>query len=187
MFRARQAENQSLNRVEHANIHGSLGIARDELYPCANIGDPSGFIVDLERELGRMRRYGDSSCLLMVTPDAHVDIKAMDSLGARFAANLRSYDSLCRYGANRFLVLLPNIQCVDVPGVIRRLRVQVVGYPLVLAGGENGFVTATTGGAILDTDRTMNENIDRAILACGVGLRQGGNTDHMWSPGLEAT
>jgi hypothetical protein len=33
----------------------------------------------------------------------------------------------------------------------------------------------------------MNENIDRAILACGAGLRQGGNTDHMWSPSLEAT
>jgi hypothetical protein len=51
-----------------------------------------------------MRRHSDSSCLLMVTPDARVGIKAM-----------------------------------DVPGIVRRLRVQVAGYPLVLAGGDAGW------------------------------------------------
>lgn len=94
-----------------------------------------------------MRRHSDSNCLVMVAPDARVDMSALDSLGG----SLRSYDSLCRYGANHFLVLPPHVRREDVPGIVRRLRVQVAGYPQTLTGGEEAFVTATTGGAMLDT------------------------------------
>lgn len=38
---------------------------------------------------------------------------------------------------------------------------------------------------MLNTDSTMHENIDRAVLACRAGMKRGGDTDHMWSPGLE--
>lgn len=50
--------------------------------PCAIVGDPAGFIVNLEKELGRMRRHSDSNCLVMVAPDARVDMSAVDSLTA---------------------------------------------------------------------------------------------------------
>jgi len=186
MDRVQESERQAVIQAIHSNHHDSLAVARDEMSPCTVVDDPSGFIVDLERELGRMRRFSDSSCLLTVTPEADIDIKAIDDLGDRFAANLRAYDALCRYGSNRFLVLLPNIQHQDVPGVVRRLRVQVVGYPLVLTSGENAFVSVATGGTMLDTNRAMQENIDRAVLACAAAVRQGGNTYQMWSPSLES-
>jgi hypothetical protein len=38
---------------------------------------------------------------------------------------------------------------------------------------------------MLDGDRTMHENIDRAVLACRAGMKQGGDTDLMWSPSLD--
>lgn len=132
-----------------------------------------------------MRRHSDSSCLVMVAPDARVDMSAVDSLGGRLAGSLPSHDSLCRYGANHFLVLPPHVRREDVPGIVRRLRVQVAGYPQTLTGGEEAFVTATTGGAMLDTDSTMHENIDRAVLACRASMKRGGDTDHLRSPGLE--
>lgn len=159
---------------------------RDRSGSCTVIGDPSGFVVNLERELGRMRRYGDSSCLLMIAADARVKFTALDDLGARFAASLRNYDSLCRYGANHFLVLLPHVRSADVPGIVRRLRVQVAGYALDLVDGTEAFVTATTGGSMLDTDYDMHENIDRAVLAYRAVKNQGGNDHQMWTPGLEA-
>lgn len=149
------------------------------------VGDPTAFIVNLERELGRMRRYGDSSCLLMIAADARVDIPELDRLGLRFAASLRSYDSLCRYGASHFLVLLPHVQSPDVAGIVRRLRVQVAGYSLRLADGREGFVTASTGGTMLDTDCGMHDNIDRAVLAYQAARALGGNDHRMWSQGLE--
>ena len=186
MLRDQQLVEQTVRQAVRANGHGSVEIARDKSRPCAIIGDSAGFIVNLERDLGRMRRHSDSSCLMMVAPDARMDMSAVDSLGGRFADNLRSYDSLCRYGANYFLVLLPHVLREDVPGIVRRLRVQVAGYPLALAGGDDAFVMATTGGAMLDADSTMHENIDRAVLACRAGMKRGGDTDQTWSPGLEA-
>lgn len=149
------------------------------------IGDPAGFAVSLEHELGRMRRRGDSSCLLMVAVDTPVDAVALDLLGGRFANNLRNYDSLCRYGANRFLVLLPHLKGADVPGIIKRLRIQVAGYALTLVDGGEDFVTATMGCAMLDPDIGMQENIDRAASACRSARRQGGNRHQMWNPELE--
>ena len=184
--RIRQPADKTVQQVVRGNHHKSFEIVRDDSRSCTIVGDPSGFVVNLDRELARMRRYNDSSCLLMVTPDVRVDILAMDGLGARFAANLRSYDSLCRYGANHFLVLLPHVQTQDVPGIVRRLRLQVAGYSLKLANGADGLVTATTGGVMLDPECPMQTNIDRAILSCRAGLKQGGDTDQMWSPSLRA-
>lgn len=185
MEHVQQTALQATEIVERADRHDSLGIAREENGVCAVIGDPSGFIVKLKQELGRMQRHNDSSCLLMVIADAWVDLKAMDGLGIRFAMNLRPYDVLCRYGGNHFLVLLPHVQREDVSGIVRRLRLQVVGYPLMLADGTDEFVTATFGGAMLDPEIELHENIDRAVLAGRFGMRQGGDTDQMWAPSLE--
>lgn len=186
MLRNQHPAEQTVGQAVRATRDHTIELTRDELNPCAIVGDPSGFIVSLEAELGRMRRHSDSSCLLMVTPDANVGIRAMDGLGARLAANFRSYDSLCRYGARQFLVLLPHVLRENAPSIVRRLRVQVVGYPLTLVGGTEAFVTATIGGAMLEAGSTMNENIDRAVMACKVGKKRGGDTDQMWSPSLEA-
>jgi hypothetical protein len=138
-------------------------VARDR--GMALVGDPAGFIVALENELQRMCRYDDSSCLMMVAPDRRITVRSMDLLGARFAANLRSYDALCRYGANHFLVLLPHVGEVHVAGIARRLSIQVAGYPVETVEGPGQFVTAMVGSAMLDLADSLNGNIDRAVQA----------------------
>lgn len=164
---------------------GPVGVARRDNGSCRIVGDPAAFIVGLERELARMRRYGDSGCLLFASADATVNPVSVDKLTCRIAANLRSYDAVCRYGANHFLILLPHVKGVDVPGIVRRVRVQVAGYALILADGGEEFVTASTGGVMLDPDIGMQENIDRAAAAFRVVRRNGGNDHIMWAPGVE--
>ena len=73
----------------------------------------------------------------------------------------------------------------DVSGIVRRLRRQVAGYPLRLADGTEDYVTATFGGAMLDLDIELHENIDRAVLAGRFGMKLGGDTDQMWAPSLK--
>lgn len=142
----------------------------------ALVGDPAGFIVGLESELQRMRRNNDSSCLMMVAPDRRITIRSMDMLGARFASNLRSYDALCRYGANHFLVLLPHVREIHVAGIARRLFIQVAGYAVETADGGEQFVTATLGSAMLDAADTLNGNIDRVVQAYNCAGAGNGNT-----------
>lgn len=162
-----------------------MGVSRRDNGSCRVAGDPAAFVVSLERELARMRRYGDSACLLFASADASVDPVSVDSLTGRVAANLRSYDALCRYGANHFLILLPHVKGVDVPGIVRRVRIQMAGYALILADGAEGFVTASTGGVMLDPDVGMQENIDRAAGAFRLARRDGGNHHRMWAPNVE--
>lgn len=109
----------------------------------------------------------------------------LDDLTRRVAANLRSYDALCRYGANHFLILLPHVKNADVAGIARRVRVQAAGYALTLADGGKGFVTASTGGVMLDTGIGMQENIDRAAAAFRAARWDGGNNHRMWAPAAE--
>lgn len=165
----------------------AMGIHRRDKGSCRVVGDPAAFIVSLERELARMRRYGDSACLLFASADMSVEPVSMDNLTGRIAANLRSYDALCRYGVNHFLILLPHVKGIDVPGIVRRVRVQVAGYALTLADGGEGFVTASTGGVMLDPGIGMRENIDRAAAAFKVVQRDGGNCHRMWGPGVETS
>lgn len=149
---------------------------------CRVIGDPAAFIVALKAEMARMRRYDDSSCLMFFGTDALIQTESLDVLARRVAANLRSYDVLCRYGANHFLILLPRAKTVDVAGIARRVRVQAAGYALTLADGGEGFVTASTGGVMLDPDIGMQKNIDRAAKAFGAAQRDGGNSHRTWTP-----
>jgi diguanylate cyclase (GGDEF)-like protein len=161
----------------------AVEIVRDGTETARIVGDPSNFIASMERELQRMRRHSDSSSLLMIGPDGRIDIKAMDRMGARFAANLRSYDSLCRYGGNHFLVLLPHVVSLNVPAIARRLRIQVAGYAVKFADGNDGFVTATIGGVMLDSEIPMHENIDRAVLAYKEGKERGGDAENIYELG----
>jgi GGDEF domain-containing protein len=138
----------------------------------------------MERELDRMRRHSDSSGLLLISPDAPVDVKAMDLLGARFANSLRSYDALCRYGANRFLILLPHVVESHVSGIVRRLRIQVTGYSLQLANGTEQYVTSVIGAAMLDPAASLEENIERVVKAHRAAISNDGNAEILRTPPL---
>jgi hypothetical protein len=178
-------ERRSRVPVQNTGRTGATDIARYDKSSCRVVGDPATFIVSLEIELARMRRSGDGSCLLLAATDALVDPVSLDDLARRIAANLRSYDALCRYGANHFLILLPHVKSVDVTGVARRVRVQAAGYALTLADGGQGFVTASTGGVMLDPDIGMRDNIDRAAKAYRAARRDGGNDHRMWVPAVD--
>ena len=165
---------------------GTTGVVRHEKGSCPVVGDSAAFIVGLDTELARMRRHDDHSCLLFAATDALVQPGSLDDLTRRVAANLRSYDALCRYGANHFLILLPHVKHVDVAGIARRVRVQAAIYALTLADGGKGFVTASTGGVMLDTGIGMLDNIDRAAAAFRAARLDGGNNHRMWAPVVES-
>lgn len=173
-------------RAGICSSRGTLVKAGTDTASARIIGDPSEFVFRMERELDRMRRHCDSSGLLLIGPDGPLDVQAMDLVGARFANSLRSYDALCRYGANRLLVLLPHVVESHVYGIVRRLRIQMTGYSLRLADGTEQYVTSVIGATMLDPAASLDENIERVVKAHRAANSKGGNAEILRTPPLSS-
>ena len=162
----------------------SCGLVRDGSGPVVIDNNPAAIMTGLRQELDRLRLTHDSSCICVVSPDGDDAALAMDGFGKRFATKLRSYDAICRFADDKYLVMLPHISRKDAVGVIKRLRIQVIGEPFPIDGGGKVMVTASFGGTMLDSEAPLHEHIDRASEAHGWALKGMGDSICLWTPKL---
>ncbi|MEN8195908.1 MAG: diguanylate cyclase, partial [Pseudomonadota bacterium] len=162
----------------------SYGLVRGGGGPVVIDNNPAAIMTGLRQELDRIRLTHDSSCICVVSPDGDNAALAMDGFGKRFATKLRSYDAICRFADDKYLVMLPHISRKDAVGVIKRLRIQVIGEPFPVDGGEKVMVTASFGGTMLDSEAPLHEHIDRASEAHGWALKGMGDSICLWTPKL---
>ena len=86
---------------------------------------------------------------------------------SRMESQLRTYDSIGRYGGEEFLIILPNADLVDVAVVAERLRESVGVAPIEIEGGECPVtvtlgVTTATPRDLISAD-TMIRAADEAL------------------------
>ena len=125
------------------------------------------FEEELERELGRIRRYHRPGCLLMLDLDGFKGVNdrlghpAGDELLRRVAAvlrdSVRSVDVVARIGGDEFAVILPETDLAGAVAIADRLVAGVHRQARVGAGGAEGHVTVSIGIASLEgagQDRT---------------------------------
>jgi two-component system, cell cycle response regulator len=94
----------------------------------------------LDREITRCRRECTSLGVLMVDLDHFKAINdthghltgdsVLREVSRRMLAEIRSYDSLGRYGGEEFLVLLPGCQAADTVHKAEQLRLSLLGHPI---------------------------------------------------------
>lgn len=141
----------------------------------------------LEEERDRAIRTETTCCLVMTRPDHPASlplVPVLDEIGNRFANSLRGYDAVYRHGSDKYILTLPRISGTDASIVMERLRVLVTRDPIVTGVGGKLSVTASFGGAMMDSDSQVQETIDRADEALLAAAAAGGNRVCMWSENL---
>jgi two-component system, cell cycle response regulator len=115
-----------------------------------------GAILEIfDREMTRCRRECTSLGVLMVDLDHFKAINdthghltgdsVLREVSRRMLAEIRSYDSLGRYGGEEFLVLLPGCQAADTVHKAEQLRLSLLGHPIDTPTGPVS-VTISVGG-----------------------------------------
>jgi len=111
--------------------------------------------------------------------------EALRAVTSLVSSELRSNDSLCRYGGEEFLILLPNTPLAQAEILLNRIRSKLEGVPLTLPSGQNVHVTASFGVASMvrfEAPEDVLEQADHALLAAKA---QGRNRVCLWDVGAE--
>jgi len=132
---------------------------------------------DLADQVGRARRYGEPSALLMIDingfkqiNDAH-DHKAGDevlkAVGVAVTARVRATDMVARLGGDEFVVLLPYAGAVQAQATSEALRRAISETDVQLDDGTTPSLSASIGIALIDSDTASGDaalaEADRAM------------------------
>lgn len=158
--------------------------------PLPIVDDTVAMMRDLEKERGRVARVGGTYCMVLVRLDNIEENESVPQIvagiGKRFSVSLRPYDSIYRFGEDMFLLGVAHIKPEDVTIVMERLRNVVSSRLFTMEDGSVVPVTASFGGAMLDSGIAVDENLDRAGRALYAAAQHGGDSVRLWSPDLEA-
>jgi diguanylate cyclase (GGDEF)-like protein len=148
------------------------------------------------REVERAIRLGTQLGVLMIDLDDFKQVNdrfghlagddVLRRVAERVANNLRSYDSLGRFGGEEFLVILPSCDLEQCATTAERIRLAIESDPAQLPQAP-AKVTASFGVTVLDpmadTDRQM---IARADIALYEAKKNGRNRVAVQLPGLDS-
>ncbi len=145
--------------------------------------DPHAIIAGLRGEMERVCLTAESSCICLVSPDGAVDDATMSVLGDWITSSLRSIDDLYRISGDKYLLVLRQVDRDGAVYFIKKMRERMLSeFPSVLRNNEQGKVTASFGGTIMDSMAPLHEHMDRASEAHTWALKGKGDTICMWTP-----
>ncbi len=160
------------------------------LPPLPIVDDTTAMMRDLEKELGRVFRVGESYCVILVRIDNlkgnEFAPQIVNGVGKRFAVGLRPYDSIYRFGPDMFLIGVSHLKQEDATTVMDRLRKVVSSRLLTMEDGSVVPATASLGAIMLDGAASVEENLARAGRALHAAAQNGGDAIRLWSPDLDA-
>lgn len=147
------ARRKALLRLRHGSLHDSV----------TDLPNRSLFEARLGKALARARRHGYMVAVLFVDVNRFRVVneslgheggdRLLRSLGERIEACLREEDTLARFGADEFTVLLEHVDGADAAARVAERVIDAVGEPFLLedqhvvVGLGIGIATAVDGGA----------------------------------------
>jgi diguanylate cyclase (GGDEF)-like protein len=100
--------------------------------------------------------------------------------------HLRPYDKVFRYGGDEFLIVLPAADLAGGHRVTERIRKKLTTTPLVSGvEGVSICANASFGLAMLDSQVSVQESIDRADTALLLAKSSGRNRTVSWNPSIQ--
>jgi diguanylate cyclase (GGDEF)-like protein len=126
------------------------------------------FEADLELQVGRCQRYGESAALLIIDLDGFKQVNdrhghrvgddALRAVARTLTRRLRTTDLLARLGGDEFAVLLPHIDRSSAESVAADLT-RVIAACAVDAGESVVHLSASIGFALIDREARDDEQI----------------------------
>jgi diguanylate cyclase (GGDEF)-like protein len=180
-----------------ASFSESLISLRDELFKLLLSFDHltgalnrQAFFHLLEQEYARVKRFGEPGCVVVI--DADNFKKVNDSYGHAagdrvliaitnlVVANMRPYDSICRYGGEEFLICMPMTTVEAAHNIIDRIREKLSQKDIELPDGEHLKVSASFGIAPMSAQEELKETIEHADKALYRAKVNGRNRVEVW-------
>lgn len=159
--------------------------SRGGLPPIAIVDDVSAMRRNLETRLRDAAPCEPGDCAVLVRPDGlnnRSDAAAVvEAVGKLLSHRLRPYDGLYRFGDEMYLVVLMQIKPEDAVSAMDRLRCAVSDEPLEFSDGGRRLATVSLGGAMLDGEFPVEDNLERAGEALRSASMDNGNAHRLWS------
>lgn len=147
-------------------------------------------VMKLAEEYERAQRTGQTCALCMMDLDYFKRIndqhghkvgdEVLQMVTTLVTTELRRYDSLCRYGGEEFLILLPNTDLEKAASLLNRIREHIAGSPLRLESGLEVSLTASFGVTHLTREDPLDEAVEHADHALLAAKAQGRNKVCIW-------
>jgi diguanylate cyclase (GGDEF)-like protein len=99
-------------------------------------------------------------------------------------AHLRPYDHVYRYGGDEFFMILQNINMESGKAIIERMRTSISTCASPMPELNNIYITASFGIALLDSDISIEESINRADTALYEAKNYGRDRVCIWDPSM---
>lgn len=178
------------SQMQHLQNDAWRGLTKMD--PLTGVRNRHDMMLDLDHERERSRRTQDPCVVAMVDldffktlNDTHGHIvgdQVLRHVAQLLAEQLRPYDRIYRYGGEEFLLCLPNTDQRTAETVLNRLRVKISKMKISAHdNGEDIYITASFGAALLDTIEHVVKTIERADMAL-YGVKQAGrNAVKVWA------
>jgi diguanylate cyclase (GGDEF)-like protein len=165
--------NQAAIALQNARLFNQMSTlaVTDTLTGLAN---RRGFFEVAEKEVERARRYGRSLCLVMFdiddfkkVNDTHghlIGDQVLRVLGTTARRTIRSTDTLCRFGGDEFLILMPESALDQALATAERLRQRISSEMVVVTAAGQLVLTISLGVVSLEreTEETVEKLVERA-------------------------
>lgn len=139
----------------------------------------------LEKDYAMFERNKEEYCIAIVDIDhfkkvndtyGHLAGDQVLQLIARiFSAGLRKYDSVCRYGGEEFIFILPKTDIVEAEKTMNRIRTEIQNHSIHLNDEENINVTCSFGLSKFTNGESLETTIDKADKALYLAKENGRN------------
>ena len=166
-------------QLEKANLLLNQLAIRD---PLTNLYNRRHFFDLAETEFLRSRRSGHICCLLLIDIDhfklvndthGHLTGDAViQMVSALVLGSMRVTDTVARFGGEEYIVLLPETNRAQALQLAQRIRTSIASAPLHIVD-KTIAVTLSIGCAQIDTDRTLNQFMERADKALYTAKAEG--------------
>nr|WP_298140864.1 GGDEF domain-containing protein [uncultured Pseudomonas sp.] len=130
----RQAESELLNSNQQLEIMANTDLLTGQL-------TRRKFEEEVDKEIKRAERYGFPLSLVFLDIDHFKQVNdryghevgdlVLSGMAAKIKAHLRESDSLCRWGGEEFIILMPHIDLNRVCAIAEKLRAVLAAEPLI--------------------------------------------------------
>ena len=172
---------QEVIRLQNELAETSEMVRHDQLTGALN---RKGLEETLDRELARSQRRGTPICVALLDVDNFKALNdtyghqtgddALVHLARVIRETMRPHDTLCRYGGEEFLVILPDTQVADAVSALTRLQRELTKR-FFLHKNDKLLITFSAGVTAFRAEEKRNDAIARADAAMYQAKKTGKN------------
>lgn len=177
--------------LEISTVRHEFEEALSSLDPLTGTPGRVGMLTELRRQHGLVRRRLHSCVIAMMDLDHFKSVndnyghvvgdQVLAEIARHIATHLRSYDCLFRYGGEEFLICMPGTDLRTGRDIVDRLREDIASLEHEANGKTVFHVTASFGVAVLDSDASVEQSIERADKALYSAKMSGRNRAVVWA------